>query len=427
MIDQFKKHIDKEFPFLKNSKLLVCVSAGVDSMVLSNLLLQLNYKIGIAHCNFNLRGNESDLDEKFVREYSKKKSITFHFKSFTTKLPKHSTQMAARTLRYEWFNELLNSEKYDFILTAHHLDDSLETFILNLSRASGIEGLLGIKDNDNNLIRPLLIFSKEQLLSFALKKGLKWREDSSNVKDDYLRNKIRNNIIPLLKELHPSFLFQSKKSMDFLRGSNEILKKHKKEFKKKYFLNINNELHISKDSLVKTGSDNFIFELFKEYGFKTPKEILSLCNSISGKMINSNSYTLLSNRNMLILKPNRAVDNNIYKIGIDGIKNPIELIVSKGVFNDEYNSKKLLMDIDEIKLPLTLRKWKKGDFFYPNGMNGKKMISKYFKDEKMSYFEKQNQWLLCNGSDILWIVGMRFDKRLYKTNNANIKIEFNEF
>ena len=427
MIDQFKKHIDKEFPFLKNSKLLVCVSAGVDSMVLSNLLLQLNYKIGIAHCNFNLRGNESDLDEKFVREYSKKKSIIFHFKSFTTKLPKHSTQMAARTLRYEWFNELLNSEKYDFILTAHHLDDSLETFILNLSRASGIEGLLGIKDNDNNLIRPLLIFSKEQLLSFALKKGLKWREDSSNVKDDYLRNKIRNNIIPLLKELHPSFLFQSKKSMDFLRGSNEILKKHKKEFKKKYFLNINNELHISKDSLVKTGSDNFIFELFKEYGFKTPKEILSLCNSISGKMINSNSYTLLSNRSMLILKPNRVVDNNIYKIGIDGIKNPIELIVSKGVFNDEYNSKKLLMDIDEIKLPLTLRKWKKGDFFYPNGMNGKKMISKYFKDEKMSYFEKQNQWLLCNGSDILWIVGMRFDKRLYKTNNANIKIEFNEF
>ena len=143
-------------------------------------------------------------------------------------------------------------------------------------------------------------------------------------------------------------------------------------------------------------------------------------------MINSNSYTLLSNRSMLILKPNRVVDNNIYKIGIDGIKNPIELIVSKGVFNDEYNSKKLLMDIDEIELPLTLRKWKKGDFFYPNGMNGKKMISKYFKDEKMSYFEKQNQWLLCNGSDILWIVGMRFDKRLYKTNNANIKIEFNE-
>ena len=426
MIDQFKKHIDKEFPFLKNSKLLVCVSAGVDSMVLSNLLLQLNYKIGIAHCNFNLRGNESDLDEKFVSEYSKKKSIVFHSKSFTTKLPKHSTQMAARTLRYDWFNELLNSEKYDFILTAHHLDDSLETFILNLSRASGIEGLLGIKATDNNLIRPLLIFSKEQLLSFALKNDLKWREDSSNVKDDYLRNKIRNNIIPHLKELHPSFLFQSKKSMDFLRGSNEILKKHKKEFKQKYFLNINNEIHVSKDSLVKKVSDNFIFELFKDYGFKTPKEILSLCNSISGKMINTNSHTLLSNRNMLILKPNSSVDNNIYNVGIDGIKNPIKLTVSKGVFNDDYNSKKLLMNIDEIELPLTLRKYKKGDFFYPKGMKGRKMISKYFKDEKMSYFEKQNQWLLCNGSDILWIVGMRFDKRLYKINNANIKIEFNE-
>ena len=175
--------------------------------------------------------------------------------------------MAARTLRYEWFNELLNSEKYDFILTAHHLDDSLETFILNLSRASGIEGLLGIKANDKNLIRPLLIFSKEQLLSFALKNDLKWREDSSNVKDDYLRNKIRNNIIPQLKELHPSFLFQSKKSMDFLRATNQILKRYTKEFKKKYFLNINNELLISKASLVKTASDNLIFELFKDYGF----------------------------------------------------------------------------------------------------------------------------------------------------------------
>jgi tRNA(Ile)-lysidine synthase len=426
MIDHFKKHIDKEFPFLKNSKLLVCVSGGVDSMVLSNILLQLNYKIGIAHCNFNLRGNESDLDEKFVREYSKKNSTVFHFKSFTTKLPKHSTQMAARTLRYEWFNELLNSEKYDFILTAHHLDDSLETFILNLSRASGIEGLLGIKANDKNLIRPLLIFSKEQLLSFALKNDLKWREDSSNVKDDYLRNKIRNNIIPQLKELHPSFLFQSKKSMDFLRGSNQILKKYTKEFKKKYFLNINNELLISKASLVKTASDNLIFELFKDYGFKTPKEILSLCNSISGKMINSNSHTLLSNRNMLILKPNSPVDNDIYNIGLDGLKNPIELTISKGVFNEDYNSKKLLMDIDEIELPLTLRKWKKGDFFYPYGMNGKKMISKYFKDQKMSYFEKQNQWLLCSGSDILWIIGMRFDKRRYKTKDANIKIELNE-
>lgn len=129
---------------------------------------------------------------------------------------------------------------------------------------------------------------------------------------------------------------------------------------------------------------------------------------------------------MLILKPNSPVDNDIYNIGLDGLKNPIELTVSKGVFNEDYNSKKLLMDIDEIELPLTLRKWKKGDFFYPYGMNGKKMISKYFKDQKMSYFEKQNQWLLCSGSDILWIIGMRFDKRRYKTKDANIKIELNE-
>ena len=426
MIDQFKKHINKEFPFLKNSKLLICVSGGLDSMVLSNLLLQLEYEIGIAHCNFKLRGNESDLDEHFIREYAKKRSIVFHYKSFTTKLPKHSTQMAARTLRHEWFSQILYSEKYDFILTAHHLDDSLETFILNLSRASGIEGLLGIKPVNNYLIRPLLIFSKEQLLSFAVDNNIKWREDSSNIKNDYLRNKIRNNIIPQLKELHPNFLIQSKKSMNFLRGSNQVLKKYTNEFKNEYFLDINNQLQISKVSLIGTGSDNFIFELFKEYNFKSSKEILSLCKSISGKMIKSNSHILLSDREFLILKSNTPFDNNNYNIGLDGVNKPIDLTVSKGIFNEDSNSKKLLLDINEIKLPLILRKREEGDYFYPNGMSGKKMISKYFKDEKMSYFDKQNQWLLCNGSDVLWIVGMRFDKRKYKTKDANIKIEFNE-
>jgi tRNA(Ile)-lysidine synthase len=147
MIEQFEKHINSEFPLLKNSKLLICVSGGVDSMVLLNLLLMLKYKIGIAHCNFKLRENESDLDQQFISDYAKKRFIPFHFKSFLTKLPKHSTQMAARVLRYKWFNQILDTEKYDFILTAHHLDDSLETFILNLSRASGIEGLLGIKSS----------------------------------------------------------------------------------------------------------------------------------------------------------------------------------------------------------------------------------------------------------------------------------------
>jgi|TARA_B110000503_G_scaffold143803_1_gene249036 tRNA(Ile)-lysidine synthase len=426
MIDQFEKHIYNEFPFLKNSKLLVCVSGGVDSMVLSNLLLQLEYKIGIAHCNFNLRGSESDLDEEFVREYAKNKSIVFHFKSFKTKLAKHSTQMAARTLRYDWFNYLLHSKEYDYILTAHHLDDSLETFILNLSRASGIEGLLGIKPINNNLIRPLLIFSKENLISYAIETNIKWREDSSNIKDDYLRNKIRNNIIPQLKELDPNFLIQSKKSMNFLRESNEVLKRYVNEFKNEHFINIDNQIKIFKTSIIKIESENFIYELFKNYGFKSPKEILSLCKSISGKMIKSSEYTLLSDRDFLIIKLSNLVDNNKYNVGLDGIQEPIKLTVSKGVFNEDYNSNILFLDIKEIKLPLILRKYKKADFFYPNKMNGKKMISKYFKDEKMSYFDKQNQWLLCDGSEILWVVGMRFDKRKYITKNANIKIEFNE-
>ena len=426
MIEQFEKHINSEFPLLKNSKLLICVSGGVDSMVLLNLLLMLKYKIGIAHCNFKLRENESDLDQQFISDYAKKRFIPFHFKSFLTKLPKHSTQMAARVLRYKWFNQILDTEKYDFILTAHHLDDSLETFILNLSRASGIEGLLGIKSVNKNVVRPLLIFSKDDLIKFARENSVKWREDSSNIKNDYLRNKIRNNIIPQLKELHPDFLDQSRKSMSYLSGSNDILKKHIKDFKNKNFTNKDDQKKVLKSLIIEIKSNSFIFELFKDYGFKSPDEIINLCNSISGKMIESSSYILLSDRNYLILKPNIIIDYNNYEVGLDGLNNPIKLNVTKGIFNEDCDFNKLLLDIKEIKFPLTLRKQKEGDFFYPNGMNGKKMISKYFKDQKMSYFDKQNQWLLCDDSDVLWIVGMRFDNRKYKTLNANIKIELNE-
>ncbi|MBT3753408.1 MAG: tRNA lysidine(34) synthetase TilS [Flavobacteriaceae bacterium] len=426
MLDLFKKHIDKEFSFLKSSKLLVCVSGGIDSMVLLNLFLKLEFSIGIAHCNFKLRGKESDLEEMFVKDYANENSLTFHSKSFVTKLTKHSTQMAARTLRYNWFNEILISEKYDYIITAHHLDDSLETFIMNLSRASGIEGLTGIKPINNNLIRPLLIFSKQQILNFAKKNKIRWRVDSSNNKNDYMRNKIRNKIIPLMKELHPKFLDQSKKSMDFLMGSKEILNKYCIDFKNRNFLSINNEIHIPKEIILKIESNSFIFELFKDYNFKTPEEIINLCSSISGKLIRSNSHTLLSDRDKIVLKSNSSKDDCIYSLNINGIIRPIVLSVSEGSFNCKMDSKSLLLNKEDIYFPLTLRKWKEGDYFYPNGMNGKKMISKYFKDQKMSYFDKQNQWILCNDDDVLWIIGMRFDKRKYRSDNANIKIQFNE-
>ncbi len=421
MYNLFSKHIKKEFSFLNKSKLLVCVSGGVDSMVLINLLKRLNYDVSIAHCNFNLRNDESNLDEDFVKSYAFSNSIPFFSKSFVTQLRKHSMQMAARNLRYKWFYNILKTEKLDYIITAHHLDDSLETFILNLSRASGIEGLTGIKQLNDVIARPLLVFSKNEILNYAKANSIKWREDSTNKKNNYQRNQIRNEIIPLLKKLHPNFLDQSKKTMTFLKESNLIIDNYIQNIKNENFTLKDDEIIISKD-FIKNNS-NIIFHLFKEYNFKHSDQILELCNSLSGKIIESNTHVLLSNRSNLIVREKTNRIDQIFEVGIKGLLSPIEMNIEVGEFKTEFNKKSIYLSKKEIDFPLCLRKWKKGDVFFPFGMKGKKTVSKYYKDEKMSFFDKQNQWLLCNNDEIVWVVGKRPDRRFFKDNNASLKIE----
>ncbi|MBT6447292.1 MAG: tRNA lysidine(34) synthetase TilS [Flavobacteriaceae bacterium] len=421
MYNLFSKHIKKEFSFLKESKLLVCVSGGVDSMVLINLLNRLKYNVSIAHCNFNLRDNESDIDEDFVKNYAITNSIPFFSKSFITRIPKHSMQMAARNLRYKWFYSVLKVEELDYIITAHHLDDSLETFILNLSRASGIEGLTGIKQLNDVIVRPLLVFSKNEILNYAKTNNIKWREDSTNKKNDYQRNQIRNEIIPLLKKLHPNFLDQSKKTMTFLKESNLIIENYIQIIKNENFNLKDDEIFISKD-FIKNNS-NLIFHLFKEYNFKYSDQILELCNSLSGKIIESNTHVLLSNRSNLVVKEKTNRIDQTFEVGIKGLLSPIEMNIEVGEFKTKFNKKSIYLSKKEIDFPLYLRKWKKGDVFFPFGMKGKKTVSKYYKDEKMSFFDKQNQWLLCNNDEIVWVVGKRPDRRFFKDNNASLKIE----
>tara|TARA_B110000305_G_scaffold48319_1_gene51878 strand:+ start:10862 stop:12133 length:1272 start_codon:yes stop_codon:yes gene_type:complete len=421
MNNLFSEHINNDFDFLKKSKLLVCVSGGLDSMVLIDLLCKTKQDVSVAHCNFKLREQESDLDEEFVKKYCLKNSIPFFSKTFVTKIPKHSLQMAARTLRYDWFYDLLKKKKLNYILTAHHLDDSLETFILNLSRATGIKGLSGIKSINDFIARPLLIFSKDKILEYAKKNNIRWREDSSNIKNDYQRNQIRNKVIPQLKELHPDFLNQFNKTMNFLKDSSSIIKKYINIIKKENFLIKGEEIIISKKFINNNQQD--VYELFKDYNFKNPKEILKLCNSVTGKMIESSTYFLLSDRSNLILKKNINKFNDVYEVGENGITTPLRINIEMGEFDREFNDNTIYLSKIDIDFPLFLRKWKKGDFIFPFGMNGKKMISKYYKDQKMSFFDKQSQWLLCNQEDVIWIVGKRGDKRYLKPNEGLIKIE----
>ncbi len=422
MLTEFNEHIKENLPFLWNGHLLVAVSGGLDSVVLVHLLKQLKLKFSIAHCNFKLRGKESDEDEKFVKSLALKIGIKFYSKSFKTSIKKHSTQMAARELRYKWFDELLLKEKMKYVLTAHHLDDSIETFFINLTRSTGIQGLVGLKNINENTIRPMLIFSKSQIFSFASKNKIEWREDSSNKSSDYVRNKIRNEIIPVFKQINPDFTNAFRKTKDFLNDANYIINEHTKKIKSEtLFRDKNGNILFPKNFLIENQST--LHYIFKDFGFNDKNQIIDLCNATTGKMIESKSHQILSNRSNLIVQ--EKIDNPecYFEIHESGIDHPINIKFEKGDFNSKATKTCFYLNRIDIEFPLILRKFKKGDVFYPNGMEGKKLISKYYKDEKMSKFDKEQQWLLCNKNEIMWIVGRRTDRRYSKTNKSNMKIE----
>ncbi len=421
MLIDFKKHIEKNFSNIIGKKLLICVSSGVDSMVLLKLFQNLNYNISVAHCNFKLRDDESDADADFIKNYCKSNNITFHYKEFNTNIPNNSIQMSARKLRYEWFHELSTTYKINYILTGHHLEDSLETFLINISRSTGLEGLLGIKEENYNVVRPLLTYSKNQLIEYAKQSNLKWREDSSNSKSDYLRNKFRNNIVPLLLELNPEFIKNFSNTISYLKKDNLIIEQVIDDFKKKHFKSKPNVIQIKKH-LIKSLDQNFIFRLFKKYGFKNSNEIFDLCFSSTGKIIHSKKYSLLSDRENLLLKKNnnKKIENFFYNNSTD-FTLPDNIKIEEGDFNERLDNS-LYLDKKNINFPITIRRWIRGDYIYPTGMKGKKLISKIFKDKKLSKYEKEEQLIVEDCDHILWLVGIRFDKRKYNEQNLNFKI-----
>ncbi len=245
LLTSFRETIT-EMPGLSTSKLLLALSGGVDSMVLADLLIQSGLKFSVAHCNFQLRGKASDGDSSFIEEFCKENQIDFFIKKFDVqgyqKTGNYSIQMAARNLRYDWFDELIQQYQFDFLLTAHQLDDSIETFLINLSRGTGIEGLTGIKKQKGKILRPLLPFSKNEILDYAEKNNVKWREDDSNNSDDYLRNKIRHRIIPVLKEINPNFAKSFTKSLNYLESDCELITFQIEKIKKKIFVNQGDEI-----------------------------------------------------------------------------------------------------------------------------------------------------------------------------------------
>ncbi|MGB5377373.1 tRNA lysidine(34) synthetase TilS [Muriicola sp.] len=418
MFTQFKYHIEKNFPQLLSTPGMVACSGGIDSVVLTQLCCQLGMEISLAHCNFMLRGGESDEDERFVKQLADQLNVPFLSTHFNTSgyaaEHKLSIQMAARELRYQWFTELMEKEGKSWMLTAHHLDDSLETFFINLSRGTGIEGLSGIPAHTNGFIRPLLPFSRVEIMDYANKEGIPWREDSTNEETKYLRNKIRHELVPLLKELHPTFLENFKKTEEYLSGSAKMVSDYARALKEQLFVPYQNGFKIDIGSLLELSPlQVYLYELFKEYGFHSWKDMESLLTTMSGKELHSKTHRLIKDRKHLILqevtKDNElsAAENAQEELG----DLPLALKIEKVEQIEEKNNTILYVDKETLNHRLTVRKWKKGDYFYPLGMNGKKKVAKFFKDEKMDAIAKQHQWLLCCGEQIVWIIGRRADDR----------------
>ena len=427
MENLFLSHLKKNFPSISVSKLIIAVSGGVDSIVLFHLCLKLKLNFFVAHCNFKLREKESDLDEKFVRDLAIKNNIKFYTKSFNTKKLSSnynkSIQMVARELRYSWFEELSKELNVKHILTAHHLDDSLETFLINLSRGSGIDGLLGIPKVNDTVYRPLLIFKKDEILSYAKENKISWREDSSNRKQDYLRNQIRIEVLPKLKEINPNLLDNFSKSIDRLQQSKSIIKDKIDDFIKNVSFTRDEKIYFEINKIKKvTNIDAYLYELLKRYNFTQWDDIRGLLDSQSGKQIISKTHKLLKDREHLILVKNSEVENKTALIN----KSSKEVAVSLGKIKlsiakkiSKEDSDVIYLDSAKLDFPLKVRNLLSGDYFYPFGMNGKKKVSKYLKDKKISIYDKDKVLILeTSKNKIIWVVGMRLDDRFSVTDNT---------
>ena len=430
MLKQFQNHLSHQFPFLEGKKLLLAVSGGLDSMVLVHLFQQLGYEIVVLHCNFQLRGVESFGDQQFIQEYTSQNGIPFSFTQFDTeafaKDYKLSTQLAARELRYSWFYEQLEIQKGDYILTAHHADDNLETFLINLSRGTGLDGLTGIPAQNDIVIRPLLPFTRQEIEEYATQNKLVWREDSSNTSDKYLRNKIRHHLIPVLKELNPNFMNSFEKTQAYLQESQELVDDATIMVYQQVAKEKGDDIYFDINQLLKLPNyTSYLYQWLKEFDFTAWEDIYDLVTNQSGKYVFAPQFRLIKDRDYLILSPLKlATDMQEFLIesSESKVNFPLNMLFYNVTEISDTSNSAIFVDQDKLQFPLVLRRWNEGDVFQPFGMGGRsKKVSKLFKDEKLSLIEKENVWLLCSESQVVWIVGIRQDER-FKIDSKTKKI-----
>ncbi len=449
LLQQYQEYIISQNLFPKEKHLLIAVSGGADSVVLCHLTREAGYGFSIAHCNFCLRGEESDRDEAFVRSLAHQMNVPFYIKKFSTRdyVADHavSLQVAARHLRYAWFKEIVEGEWKpenkngrgsdtvpDLVLTAHHADDNIETLLMNFFKGSGIKGLQGIPVKNKNIIRPLLFATKADVLEWASLNNIQWIEDSSNQETKYTRNYLRHQIIPVIEKTFPQIKENLTDSIKRF-GDIELLYRQAIEIHKKKLLEYkDDEVHIPVMKLKNLiPLETVFYEIIKDYGFSAAQvgEALKLLQSATGKYIRSHTHQLLRNRSWLIMTPLHTSQP-----GILTIEKETEAIVFENgkleIREREYDNKPFsrikaeFLDAKNLQYPLILRKWKAGDYFYPLGMRKKKKLSRFLIDQKIPQHQKEKTWVLESAKKIIWVVGLRIDDRFKVTPNTKKIIEF---
>lgn len=441
MLEQFIQYVKGFRLFEPDEPILLAISGGVDSMVMAELFHRAGFNFAIAHCNFQLRGAESNQDEQFVASIAESYGVRLFVRNFKTReyagFNKVSVQMAARTLRYEWFDELIQTEGFKSVATAHHLDDQIETFFINVLRGTGISGLHGILPFRSRIVHPMMFAFRRQIEEFAGDEAIVFREDSSNRSSKYVRNKIRHDLVPLLGEINPEFRKTITTTIDRMRETEMLLSNHIGRVREQVEVLNDGMVSYKIPELLKLQPiEVYLYELLQPYNFNrsVTDEIVAALEEMPGKQFFSPTHRAVKDRDLLLiaeLGPAGIAPADVILIEEQNtdIRKPIQLRFSREENTPGLNVSKsgniAMLDASKLEWPLRLRKWNEGDSFVPYGMTNSKKLSDFFIDNKFSIIEKENVWLLISGNKIVWLIGHRIGNtyRITPETKTILKIE----
>ncbi len=438
MIDQFTHFFKRKNIPLRGQPFLLAVSGGIDSIVLCRLCHDAGMSFAIAHCNFGLRGGESTRDEAFVRALSEQYAAPVYVEKFDTELyakqNKLSIQEAARELRYRWFEAVRKEKGFSYTLLAHHANDNIETLLMNFFRGSGLEGLTGMQEEkaEARCLRPMLHMKRSEIEAFAREKKLQWVEDSSNSSDKYTRNFFRNTVLPQVQTVFPQAEENLLKNIQRLQQTNKLYKELIEGLKKKICERKSEEVHIPVLKLMKYRDTSLLYEIISDFGFgeNYVEELIKLAEAPSGRYITNGQYRIIRHRAWLIIAPLAITAQTIVVEKEDDVVrfDSYELFV-KNVGIEKFVLDKsptvAQLNAKDIRFPLILRKWKRGDYFYPLGMRKKKKLARFFIDQKLSQTQKEKVWVLESHQRIVWVVGLRIDDRFKVTESTKEVLQLN--